>query len=118
MVLSYVCSIVSVMDTSTVIVRVSVAVDDVAVGSFDGEVAAERAASVSSLLSALAGSLRMDAVRSRHPNAYRPWTATEEERLASLHAGGASLAELSEELGRNRGGIRARLERLGLIPSG
>jgi hypothetical protein len=51
--------------------------------------------------------------RKEHPNAYRPWDGEQEERLLSRYRAGATLEQLSAELGRNVGGIRARLERLG-----
>ncbi|MCC9711652.1 helix-turn-helix domain-containing protein [Streptomyces sp. MNU76] len=44
-----------------------------------------------------------------HPNAYQPWSAEDEQRLAERCAQGASLAELSREFGRNEGGIASRL---------
>lgn len=64
---------------------------------------------------ATAAQERLEEIRKRYPNAYRPWTAEQESLLVARHAEGASLAELAEEIGRQPGGIEARLERLGLI---
>ncbi|MFE2728048.1 hypothetical protein [Kitasatospora sp. NPDC059327] len=50
--------------------------------------------------------------RREHPNAYKHWTSEEEERLLALCARGMSLAELSEEFGRNQGAIASRLLKL------
>jgi hypothetical protein len=58
---------------------------------------------------------RLDEIRRAHPNAYLPWTPEQEELLAARHADGATVAELAEELGRQPGGIEARLEKLELI---
>jgi hypothetical protein len=51
----------------------------------------------------------------RHPNQGVRWTEEDDERLRARHGEGASRKELMEEFGRSRGGITARLERLGLI---
>jgi hypothetical protein len=51
----------------------------------------------------------------RRPNHGARWTPEEDARLAARHRAGASQRELMDEFGRSRGGIRARLEHLGLI---
>ena len=51
----------------------------------------------------------------RHPNQGIRWSTEDDERLTARHREGASQRELMEEFGRSRGGITARLERLGLI---
>jgi len=53
--------------------------------------------------------------RREHPNAYRPWTEQEERQLVRLYNEGASVEELSRQLGRNRGGILSRLTKIGLV---
>lgn len=53
--------------------------------------------------------------RSPHPNAYAKWTAEEEKLLRSLYLGGTRIGELARRFGRQQGGIRARLKRLGLM---
>jgi hypothetical protein len=54
-------------------------------------------------------------LRRRPPNQGLAWTADDDERLIERHRQGATEKQLMEELGRSRGGIRARLERLGEI---
>lgn len=53
-------------------------------------------------------------VRRRFPQAYRSWSGDEEERLLARYRNGATVEELSLEFGRQPGGIRARLAKLGL----
>ncbi|MFF3469079.1 hypothetical protein [Streptomyces sp. NPDC002619] len=50
--------------------------------------------------------------RKAHPNAYKRWSAEDEQRLAERCAQGASLAELAGEFGRNEGGIASRLVKI------
>lgn len=52
--------------------------------------------------------------RIEHPNAYKPWTLSEEETLTRLFKEGKSTKELYELLGRKPGAIRSRLRKLGL----
>ncbi|MEU1424992.1 hypothetical protein [Kitasatospora sp. NPDC005751] len=47
-----------------------------------------------------------------HPNAYKRWTAEEEQDLLDRCAQGVSLGELAEEFGRNEGAIASRLLKL------
>ena len=58
---------------------------------------------------------RLDEIRRNHPNAYLAWTTEQEEQLRTRYAEGATIAELAGELGRQPGGIEARLERLELL---
>lgn len=58
---------------------------------------------------------RMSKLREKHPNAYRPWDDNQDKRLKELFTGGASPASISKTLGRQKGSIRARLLKLGLI---
>jgi hypothetical protein len=58
---------------------------------------------------------RLDEIRRAHPNAYLPWTPEQEELLATRFGAGATVAELAAELGRQPGGIEARLEKLELL---
>src|SRR5262245_7996990 len=58
---------------------------------------------------------RLDEIRRTYPNAYKPWTAEQEEALASRYGEGATITELAGELGRQPGGIEARLEKLELL---
>jgi hypothetical protein len=54
-------------------------------------------------------------VRRTHPRAYEPWTEDEEATLRFLFVQGWTVARLAEALGRQRGGIQARLCRMGLV---
>lgn len=56
----------------------------------------------------------VELIRRKHPNAYRPWTPEEDERLRRFFNIGMNLNELVEALGRQTGGIRSRLKKLGL----
>ncbi len=55
----------------------------------------------------------VDEVRQEYPKAYEPWTAEEEQELARLHRTGWGISEIATHLGRQPGGIRSRLTRLG-----
>lgn len=57
----------------------------------------------------------LEALRRSHANAYRPWSKAEEAELAELFKAGTKQSVIAERLGRERGGIRARLKKLGLI---
>ncbi|MBI3306015.1 AAA family ATPase [Candidatus Nomurabacteria bacterium] len=52
-------------------------------------------------------------IREKHPNAYRPWSKEQDEELGKLFIDGASISDLMQKFGRKRGGITARLEKLG-----
>ena len=53
-------------------------------------------------------------IREKHPNAYRPWSKEQDEELKKLFISGLKVADLIKSFGRKRGGIIARLEKLGL----
>lgn len=53
-------------------------------------------------------------IREKHPNAYRPWSEEQDEDLKLSFNSGISIADLMKKFGRKRGGITARLEKLGL----
>lgn len=58
----------------------------------------------------------LEALRANHPQAYRAWTADEEAQLKKMFDRGKQMKEMTEKLGRQPGGIRSRLKKLGLIP--
>ncbi|HZT34406.1 MAG TPA: hypothetical protein VFA15_00690, partial [Nitrososphaera sp.] len=62
-----------------------------------------------------AHSSRLDKLREKHPNAYRPWDSDQDEKLKDLFESGKTPAQISKELGRQSGSIRSRLIKLGLI---
>lgn len=53
--------------------------------------------------------------RALYANAYRPWSTEDDEKLAQLYNEGKTIAELMAHFQRNRGGIRSRLRKLGLM---
>jgi hypothetical protein len=53
-------------------------------------------------------------IREKHPNAYRPWSKEQDEELKKLFTEGQKVKDLMKSFGRKRGGITARLEKLGL----
>ena len=52
----------------------------------------------------------MEEKRAKHPNAYRPWTKEDDDRLLQLSASGKSIPELCKIFGRNEGAITSRLQ--------
>jgi hypothetical protein len=56
--------------------------------------------------------------RDRPPNRGTRWTEADDTRLISRYRTGARLRDLSDEFGRTSGGIRARLEFLGILAPG
>ena len=59
----------------------------------------------------------IDKLRKESPQAFRRWTDEEEKKLKNLFKRDVGIPELAKLLGRKQGGIRARLEKLGLIES-
>ncbi len=57
----------------------------------------------------------VEEIRMKYPNAYKVWKERDVLELIQLYRAGKSIGELSICLGRNEGGIRARLRKLGLI---
>ena len=57
----------------------------------------------------------VEKIREKHSCAYKKWTADEEASLVSGFRAGKSMVLLGEILGRQVGGIRSRLIRLGLV---
>lgn len=54
---------------------------------------------------------KIEEMRKTYPNAYRPWTDQQDNELKQLFLQGASIAELSKQLGRHEGSIRMRLQK-------
>jgi DNA-directed RNA polymerase specialized sigma24 family protein len=53
--------------------------------------------------------------RRHHPRAYERWLPEEEARLRQLHEQGFEPKEMAAKLGRQLGGVRSRLIKLGLV---
>jgi ATP-dependent DNA helicase PIF1 len=62
-----------------------------------------------------AGESKLDKLREKFPNAYRPWSEGDDEKLKDMFESGSTPAQLQKEFGRQAGSIRARLIKLGLI---
>jgi hypothetical protein len=56
--------------------------------------------------------------RDRPPNQGIRWSPADDDRLVSRYRAGARLRDLTEEFGRTSGGVRARLEFLGILRPG
>jgi ATP-dependent DNA helicase PIF1 len=54
---------------------------------------------------------KLEKMRETYPNAYRPWSAADDERLQKLFKKKTNLSELSEKFGRHPGSIKKRLEK-------
>jgi hypothetical protein len=61
------------------------------------------------------GLSKLEKLRQKYPNAYRPWSAEDDEKLAGMFGEGASVSVLVKEFGRQKGSIHARLVKLGLV---
>ena len=56
----------------------------------------------------------LERIRAEHPHVYRAWSSEEETKLQKLFNRGIQMREMVETLGRQPGGIRSRLKKLGL----
>jgi hypothetical protein len=56
----------------------------------------------------------MQKQKALYPNAYKPWSEADDALLTKLYKEGTSMKELMSLFQRNRGGIAARLRKLGL----
>lgn len=61
------------------------------------------------------GLSKLEKMRQKHPNAYRPWSKDDDAQLTEMFQNNASVALLIKTFGRQRGAINSRLIRLGLI---
>ncbi|MGH7133871.1 MAG: hypothetical protein ACREJO_18225 [Phycisphaerales bacterium] len=61
---------------------------------------------------------RMAEIKEKHPRAYAPWTAEEEDRLIQLRKLGTSTSQIAVELQRQPSAIRSRVRRLNLEGTG
>lgn len=57
----------------------------------------------------------IETIRAKNPNAYKRWSDEEDNRLREKFNEGASVKKLMKDFGRQKGGIVARLVKLGLI---
>jgi len=54
---------------------------------------------------------RIEKMREKHPNAYRPWTNEQDERLKQDFTNGVNTKELSKKLGRHERSVLLRLQK-------
>ena len=54
---------------------------------------------------------KLESMRKDHPNAYRPWTADQDDRLKLGFQNGTSIDELSKKLGRHKRSVVLRLQK-------
>jgi ATP-dependent DNA helicase PIF1 len=50
-------------------------------------------------------------MRAEYPNAYKPWTEKDDKILVQKFSDGLTIEQLSKDLGRHKGSIKARLEK-------
>jgi len=58
---------------------------------------------------------KLDTIREKHTNAYRPWDRAQEDDLIKRFEAGETQSSIAKAFGRKPGAIRARLIKLGLI---
>lgn len=58
---------------------------------------------------------KIENLKKSYPNAYERWSSSEEQLLIQMWNNECSLEQISNKLGRNRGGITSRLSKLGFI---
>jgi hypothetical protein len=54
---------------------------------------------------------KLDEMRKEFPNAYKPWSDTDDKKLVKEFSNGKTIPELSKLLGRHKGSIKVRLEK-------
>jgi ATP-dependent DNA helicase PIF1 len=56
---------------------------------------------------------KLEAMRQKYPNAYRPWAESDDKKLVELFSGGQTISvkKMTEVFGRHPGSIRARLKK-------
>lgn len=54
-------------------------------------------------------------MRAKYPNAYKPWSREDDDKLTELFNNSAGVSELVKTFGRQKGAINSRLIRLGLV---
>ncbi|XOV67568.1 MAG: hypothetical protein ACFHU9_00060 [Fluviicola sp.] len=56
----------------------------------------------------------MEEIQKEHPNAYKPWSKEEDDRLEVLFSEGKKASEIAEVLGRMKGAVYSRIKKLEL----
>ena len=58
---------------------------------------------------------KLEDIKLEHPRAYEPWNDEEEKKLIQLFSESKTISEIAKLMGRQTGGIKSRLKKLGLI---
>lgn len=53
-------------------------------------------------------------IQKEHPNAYKPWSKEEDDRLEVLYCEGKTVKEICADLGRMKGAVYSRIKKLEL----
>jgi DNA-directed RNA polymerase specialized sigma24 family protein len=59
-------------------------------------------------------SYSVEEVRTKHKDAYKPWTEELDEELTEMYEEGINIGSLAKHFGRTRGAIRSRIKKLEL----
>jgi hypothetical protein len=54
---------------------------------------------------------KLEKMRQKYPNAYKPWQESEDRKLKQLFEAGEKTKDIANNLGRHPGSIRARLKK-------
>lgn len=57
----------------------------------------------------------VDEVRTRHKDAYKPWTEELDDELTIMYCEGVNVKDLAKHFGRTKGAIRSRIKKLELV---
>ena len=60
---------------------------------------------------------KLERIRSKYPNAYRPWSAIDDTQLREMFAEKISEKEMAKRFGRQSSALKGRLQHLELIPN-
>ncbi len=55
-----------------------------------------------------------EAIRTKHKDAYKPWTSEQDDELTIMFCEGASIGEMTKHFGRTKGAISSRINKLEL----
>lgn len=58
---------------------------------------------------------KIEQIRQKHPNAYKPWSRADDDKLTELFNNQEPVSVLVKTFGRHKGAINSRLVRLGLV---
>jgi ATP-dependent DNA helicase PIF1 len=54
---------------------------------------------------------KLQSMREKYPNAYKPWTEKQDKKLIELFSEGKTISELSKKFGRHKGSIKSRISK-------